>query len=482
MDAPASGAATFSTRGSSFDTLLSVYNSTNVTPSLTNIIGVASNDDKDGKSFTSEMTFQANAGTNYYIVVDGLAGARGEIVLTWSLLTNAPAVPKITAQPLDATGSIGGSATFSISSSADNPSYQWYYNDCLALPFATSSTFTLTNIGLASVGFYSVEVTDTNGQRIASRHAALEIGPGSSLSADKLADLTFNQPGGFAFGREKPPGKLSFPSVSVGSLGMQVINTWNSTSDRGEPIQAATIGGSSRWFKLTAVNSATMVVDTINSDYDTVLQVWTGSDIFSLSQIASDNNGAPDGIRSKVSFSTIASTDYLIEVDGVTSAQGNVVLNWKLGVPPVSILPANLFLNENDSSLLQGGGTGANPAPTYQWRRNGVDILGATLSTYNLSTVQFNSGGSYSVVVSNLMGVVTNTIANVSIQAPLRIAKQTVTYRLTASTTQAIALQQSSNLVVWKPLFTNTDSRAAIDYLDPALPVRTNIFYRLKLP
>jgi hypothetical protein len=75
--APRTGPVTISTIGSSFDTLLGVYTGT----ILSNLVLVASNDDARG-TLQSEVTFQAQAGTDYQIVVDGVDGAGGEIVLT----------------------------------------------------------------------------------------------------------------------------------------------------------------------------------------------------------------------------------------------------------------------------------------------------------------------------------------------------------------------------------------------------------------
>jgi hypothetical protein len=73
-----SGPVTIETLGSSFDTLLGVYTGT----TLSNLVLVASNDDVSSTVSTSQVTFPAQAGMTYQIVVDGVDGASGEIVLT----------------------------------------------------------------------------------------------------------------------------------------------------------------------------------------------------------------------------------------------------------------------------------------------------------------------------------------------------------------------------------------------------------------
>lgn len=79
--APATGSVTFTTAGSSYDTLLAVYtgNTVNALSSL------GKNDDVDiGVVLSSTVTFSAVAGTTYKIAVDGWGGDTGTIVLNWT--------------------------------------------------------------------------------------------------------------------------------------------------------------------------------------------------------------------------------------------------------------------------------------------------------------------------------------------------------------------------------------------------------------
>jgi Concanavalin A-like lectin/glucanases superfamily len=70
--APRTGQFTFTTEGSKFDTLLAVYQGT----SVTNLLQVAANDNT-ATATSSRVTFTAQANTDYYIAVDGRAGAVG---------------------------------------------------------------------------------------------------------------------------------------------------------------------------------------------------------------------------------------------------------------------------------------------------------------------------------------------------------------------------------------------------------------------
>jgi len=75
------GLATIYTFGSSFDTILGVY--TGSSPGT--LTEVASNDDMSDEAFLSLVTFDAEAGEEYRIAVDGFEGASGRIVLLWHL-------------------------------------------------------------------------------------------------------------------------------------------------------------------------------------------------------------------------------------------------------------------------------------------------------------------------------------------------------------------------------------------------------------
>ena len=63
------------------------------------------------------------------------------------------------------------------------------------------------------------------------------------------------------------------------------------------------------------------------------------------------------------------------------------------------------------------------PSPSYQWRRNGADIFGATQASLTLTNVQANQSGTYTVVATNSEGSALSQPAQLSLtQAGLPIA------------------------------------------------------------
>jgi sugar lactone lactonase YvrE len=459
--APANGVVTFDTRGSSFDTLLGVYTGTNVVQ-----LNPMASDDDDGGFFTSSLLLNVEAGTDYNIAVEGLDDASGDIVLSWNLNTNVPPVPKILQQPADLTVPFGWPATFLVvAGSTENLTYQWLFND-VPIAGATNDVLTVWNIGPGNVGYYRVVVMSAEGQQARSLAASLEIGTdATSHSYDKLDDL-LDSLGGIQNPHFK--GSSAFPSVSVGTIGSQIINNFNSTTQQGEPVHSSVIGGSSRWYLLTATTNATMEIDTLGSDIATVLAVYIGKDIFSLRTVATNVNGASDGLHSMVMFPATNGTAYLVAVDGVKGAQGNIYVNWRMGIPPNPVGPPQMLALVDGAGLsLQSGVTNNVTTPTYQWQVNGVNIAGATNNSFTLSTIKFDQVGSYGVVVRNLLGQVVNSIATVSAQTPLRLAPGYSGFQLSGSATQAVVLQLSTNLTFWTPVFTNPSPLLPIIYSDP---------------
>ena len=482
--APANGVVTFNTRGSPIDTRLASYTGTAVSSLAT----VAANDDTDGYYFTSQIIYPAVAGTIYDIAVDNLPGDAGAFFLSWSLNTNITLFPAITQQPADLTVGPGGNATFSVqAANTNNLTYQWYFDHSYAIAGGTSAALTISNVALANVGLYSVELTGTNGQSVQSDYALLEIGTPGIVSYAKLEEILLSGGNGFNL-NSRGPRPLVFSSVSAGTIGYVGINSYNSYDSSLQAANTKVVGssGSTRYYALVPTDTATLVMASTNSGCLTTLFVFTGTDVLNMQTVASDeNHTAGDGLNGKVSFRAISGTTYLVQVNpSSATAPQQLGVTWKLGVPPTaSGPPQTVFLIEGAGTTLLPG-AGSPTSPTYQWRCNGGNISSATGSSYPLSNVQYNQGGTYSVVVSNLMGVVTNTIAVLSIESPLRLAPDTslgpVNYRVTGSATQAVVLQLSTDLTVWTGLFTNFDSTAAINYLDRNAGGRSSGFYRWK--
>lgn len=106
-------------------------------------------------------------------------------------------------------------------------------------------------------------------------------------------------------------------------------NGWNIGASRepNEPTHATTFGRRSVWYCWSAPRNGVVVWDTLGSDFDTTLAIYTGNSVNALTEVASDNDSGLNG-TSVARFSASASTIYHVVVDGRGTAMGNIKLNW----------------------------------------------------------------------------------------------------------------------------------------------------------
>ena len=100
------------------------------------------------------------------------------------------------------------------------------------------------------------------------------------------------------------------------------------TKETNEPAHAGVPGGKSVWYRWTATRAGQAVFSTCGSDFDTVLAVYTGTAVDSLTHLVSSNNDGDCGSSSQLSFVASAGTQYHIAVDGVGGASGALFLDW----------------------------------------------------------------------------------------------------------------------------------------------------------
>lgn len=162
---PADGTLLLNTDGSSYDTLLAVYTYDEPFASYADLIPVACDDNSGSNGATSKLQLAAESARTYFIVIDGVDGARGTARLNYSLLTsNAPTpVPLITRQPQSHMVAPGNTILLDVAASGATPlRYQWFRNGAL-LSKQTNATLTL-NGSQSSVGTYRVTVSNSAGQ------------------------------------------------------------------------------------------------------------------------------------------------------------------------------------------------------------------------------------------------------------------------------------------------------------------------------
>jgi hypothetical protein len=111
----------------------------------------------------------------------------------------------------------------------------------------------------------------------------------------------------------------------VGNRSVQGSNI-NGDGEPGEPDHASVaIPLSSSWWTWAAPDDGNVEISTRNSDFDTVLAVYVGSELASLSLVAANDDSV--GLTSLVRFAVGADTRYQIAVDGYAQDSGNIQLS-----------------------------------------------------------------------------------------------------------------------------------------------------------
>ena len=164
-----------------------------------------------------------------------------------------------------------------------------------------------------------------------------------------------------------PPANDGFASASQlsGANATGSVGIGAATKEAGEPNHADDAGGHSVWWRWTAPSSGQVTVNTCASNFDTLLAVYTGTTLGSLTPIVSNDDaltGCPGrGAASRASFATVAGTTYRIAVDGFNGATGNASLALNLVVPDTT--PPETTIREGAAT----GPTTADPTPQFDF-------------------------------------------------------------------------------------------------------------------
>ena len=118
----------------------------------------------------------------------------------------------------------------------------------------------------------------------------------------------------------------------------------DATKEPGEPDHAGSAGGRSLWYRWTAPANGPATADTCDGDFDTVIGVYTGDAVETLTEIAADDDSCERSGGSFAEFDAQAGQTYYIAVDGQWSgAVGSFDLyveGTELSAPPSSPPPS----------------------------------------------------------------------------------------------------------------------------------------------
>ncbi|UAY51556.1 immunoglobulin domain-containing protein [Ferruginibacter albus] len=193
---------------------------------------------------------------------------------------------------------------------------------------------------------------------------------------------------------------------------------------------AATGGNSDSLYFVTA--SGTRVGSAIGVAWGAVPSLGNHStDLYTLTNGATCDAAVITGVNATANQKEIRLTAFKLSEFGITAANASTVATLKIkpggasdpafvaynadaffiATPVITTNPQSQVVcpssNQNATFTVVATGTGL----TYQWRKNGVTISGATSSTYTISNVVAADAASYDVVVTNTAGSVQSQVA-----------------------------------------------------------------------
>jgi hypothetical protein len=139
----------------------------------------------------------------------------------------------------------------------------------------------------------------------------------------------------------------------------------------------------------------------------------------------------------------------------LTSNSATLTVTASAVAPSITSQPANQTVTAGQTATFSAAATGTSPL-TYQWKKNGTTISGATSASYTTpATAASDNNAQFTMTVTNSVSNVTSNAATLTVSVPPTISTQpasqivtvaqTATFRVTASGTGTLAYQWKKN-------------------------------------
>ncbi len=396
--------------------------------------------------------------------------------LTVNLSGTGAAGLAITTQPESQSVKIGSAATFAITATGPGTlTYQWKKNGA-AVTGATSASYTTsatTNADSGSV--FTVVVTD-GGSSVTSSAATLTV------TASAVAPSITAQPASATVSAGQP---ATFGVTAAGTS--PFTYQWfrngaaiSGATARSLTIPAASSSDSGSKFSVTVTNSISSVTSsaaTLTVNVPPSITAQPASRSVSAGQTAAFNvtatgtgtltyqwnkNGAAISGATAAAYTTPATTasdngaQFTVTVsDSVSRVTSNAATLTVNAAPSIVTQPSSRTVTAGQTASFGVTASGSGTL-SYQWKRNGAVIAGATTASYTTpATTSSDSAAQFSVTVTNSIGSVTSASATLTVTAPPVISSQpasqtvsvgqTAAFSVTASGTGTLAYQWKKN-------------------------------------
>ncbi|MEM7167973.1 MAG: FG-GAP-like repeat-containing protein [Planctomycetota bacterium] len=316
--------------------------------------------------------------------------------------------------------------TLAVHASGTAPlTYQWRRNG-IPLPGATTSALAVPNAQALDGGNYDVTVTNACGSAISANTSVfvvlppvIQSGPVSATHcAGSAATLTATASGS-ALQYQWYRNGVSIPGANATTLALAAIVP----ADAGayEVVVSNSCGAVTSASALLAIDTPA----TIALNPQPINACEGAGAVLTAGAIGSEPiayqwryNGAPiagetGGTLLIPALSLQDAGDYDVVVSNVCGSTASVPVTITVDpLPQITTAPTDQHLCAGDSVVLAVSATGGTG---YQWRKDGVPIPGATLSSYSIGNAVQGDAGVYSVQVAGNCGNVASSAATVTI-------------------------------------------------------------------
>ncbi|HEY3913197.1 MAG TPA: immunoglobulin domain-containing protein [Verrucomicrobiae bacterium] len=187
------------------------------------------------------------------------------------------------------------------------------------------------------------------------------------------------------------------------------------------------------WWTWTAPQSGLVTVERLSDSIDAYdldgVAIYNTTNVFSNIEAVAVMKLDQDVLCQTLSFSAGAGTNYQIQLMGSSPSVYQIRL-IESNAPLIFQQPRTATVSSNASTLFMVVGEGYRPL-SYQWQFEGTNIPGQTVAMLALTNIDGGQAGNYTVVITNIGGVVT------SAPAALIVSSTDVQPSLTAINDQA---------------------------------------------
>jgi len=368
-------------------------------------------------SYTTPVTLAADNGAAFSVVVSNGAGSTtsSDAILT---LSSTPVAPAITAQPSNASVARGQAATFTAAvTGSPFPALQWQkyvggaWTDIAGATSLTYNTGSTTDAD-SGVQFHLVASNATG--TATSNNATLTVTAPTLLLIDDFNDGTrwTNQLNSL--------GKAITTSGGIfnleGNTDLYFFFNDGTTADSITSHIDQSLAGLANLviaIKGGAGGEETAVTVVFNDGSDHPVSLATYGTLTTAYKNISIPLSAFGANLDTIAFLRIEGrgTGKTIRLDNISVTAGAAV------APTITAQPANIAVSAGQTATFTVAAAGTAPL-SYQWKKNGTAISGATSASYTTpATSSSDNGASFTVVVSNSVSSVTSTAATLTISA-----------------------------------------------------------------